>query len=309
MRIVAFIVVPCAIATIILGYMVVNEILPPNLYWIGIIPLVIGVGAFMIRRWVYETQIAKKPPRLSAKEIDILDRYFPYYRYLGSEHKIEFEKRVAVFRVQKKFQMRGADKVPGDIHLLMTASAIRLTMGFPYQKEFFPNLGMVVMFPRTFITPKINEAHHAIEFQEDEFDCLLIAVNMFVKGLQEPNGYYDSALYGFAKAFKKEHQIKDSDIPHERKELLVKLHLLRGFHIDNLGYVLKYTALPDFEVFEMCTEAFFLYPGRVQKELPKVFDYLVDIYQQDPRNYTSPAVQDVAYEEEEGDTELGEEAA
>lgn len=293
-------IVVCAIATIVLGFMVVNQMLPETLYWIGLVPLVIGVGAFMIRRWVYETWIAKKPPRLSAKEIDILERFFPYYKNLGSEHKIEFEKRVAVFRAQKKFQMRGADKVPGDIQLLVTASAIRLTMGFPYKTEFFPNLGMIVMFPRTFITPDLNEAHHAIEFQQDKFDCILISVNMFVKGLQKPGNYHDSALYAFAKAFKMEHHLKDEDLPYNRKELLVKLHVLRDFEI---GYILKYTALPDFEAFEMATEFFFLFPEKMHEELPDVFNYLVDLYQQDPRNYTSPAVQDVVYAEEETEEE------
>lgn len=310
MIIVALIVIPCVIATLILGYMVVAKILPEHLYWLGLIPLIIGVGTFMIRRWIYERQIAKKPPRLSAKEIDILEQHFPYYKNLGSEHKIGFEQRVVVFRAQKKFQMRGATKIPGDIQLLMAASAIRLTMGFPYQNEFFPNLGMIVMFPRTFITPELNEQHHAIEFQTDKFDCLLLAVNMFVKGLQQPKQYHDSGLYGFAKAFKKEKEIKDEDIPHEKMELLAKLHVLRGFDI---GYILHYTALKDFEVFEMCVEHFFLFPDELHEEFPKVFDYLVDLFQQDPRNYTSPAVENVVYAEEENeegqDTDVEGEAA
>ncbi len=310
MIIVALIVVPCAIATVVLGYMAIAGILPEDLYWLGLIPLVIGVAAFMVRRWIYETQLAKKPPRLSAKEIDILESFFPYYKNLGAEHKIGFEQRISVFRAQKKFQMRGANKIPGDIQLLLSASAIRLTMGFPYQKEFFPELGMIVMFPRTFITPELNEQHHAVEFQTDKFDCMLVAVNMFVKGLQHPKQYYDSALYGFAKTFKKEHHIQDEDIPHDKMELLAKLHVLRGFDV---GYIFNYTALRDFEVFEMCVEHFFLFPEEFYEEFPKVFDYLVNIFQQDPRNYTSPAVQDVAYVEEEAkkdsDLELGEEAA
>jgi Mlc titration factor MtfA (ptsG expression regulator) len=295
MIIVALIVIPCAIASIILGYMAFANLLL-GVEWIFAIPLIIGIGTFLMRRPIYEWWISKHPAGLSAKEIDILARHFPYYKRLGAEHKVEFEKRVSVFRDQKKFQMRGAEKVPGDIQLLLSASAIQFTMGFPYQGEFFSKVGAIIMFPRTFITPEMHHQLHAVEVNREQYDCLIIAVNMFVKGLQKPQEYYDSALYGFAKLFKLENNIDDADIPGKAQTLIEELHVMRGFSAD---YIFKYTGLRDYELFEMCTEHFFAIPQTLQEKLPQVYEYLVGVFKQDPLNYTSPAVQENDYQEVE----------
>jgi len=288
MIIVALIVIPCAIASIILGYMAFANLLP-DIEWVFCIPLIIGIGTFLMRRPIYEWWISRYPAGLSAKEIDILARHFPYYKRLGAEHKIEFEKRVSVFRDQKKFQMRGVDKIPGDIQLLLSASAIQFTMGFPYQGEFFSKVGTIVMFPRTFITPEMHHQLHAVEVNREQYDCLIIAVNMFVKGLQKPHEYYDSALYGFAKLFKLEHNINDADIPCNAEKSIEELHNIRGF---SNNYIFQYTGLKNYELFEMCTEHFFAIPQTLREKLPHVYEYLVGIFKQDPLNYTSPAVQE-----------------
>jgi Mlc titration factor MtfA (ptsG expression regulator) len=287
MFIVALLVIPSAIALIILGLLSFNNSIP-GYEWLMCIPLVIGTGAFLLRRAIYEWWISRHPAGLSAKEIDILAKHFPYYQRLGAEHKLEFERRVSVFRDQKKFQMRGAEKVPGDIQLLLSASAIQLTMGFPYRKEFFQKLGAVVMFPRTFITPEISRHLHTIEINREHYDCMLIAVNMFVKGLQNPSNYYDSALYGYAKLFKLENNLNDDAIPYDKEKLIYELHLNRRFQAD---YIFKYTAIPNYELFEMCSEQFFALPHIMREKMPAVYEYFVDIYQQDPLNYTSPSIQ------------------
>jgi MtfA peptidase len=295
MIIVALIVFPCAIALAILGFLAFNGNLE-GYEWLMTIPLVIGTGTFLVRRAIYEWWVSRHPAGLSAKEIDILAKYFPYYKRLGAEHKIEFERRVSVFRDQKKYQMRGADKIPGDIQLLISASAIQLSMGFPYQLEFFPKLGAVILFPRTFITPGLSYQLHSVEVNREQYDCLLLSVNMFVLGLKNPKNYYDSALYGFAKLFKAENAIQDSDIPGDREKLLYELHENRGFPFD---YIFKYTALKDYELFEMCSEQFFALPELMKEKMPEVYEFLVNTYKQDPLNYTSPGIQETQDQETE----------
>lgn len=293
MIIVALIMIPSAIAAGILGYMAVFNILPDEWKWLFIIPLVITIGTYIVRLGIYEWWIGGHPPKLSAKEIDILDKHFPYYRRLGSEHKRKFDGRVAVFRDQKKFQMRGAGKVPGDIQLLLSATAIQLTMGFPDEREYFKDLGAVIMFPKTFITPEMSYQTHAVEVNHDRTDCLLIAVNMFVKGLQYPQEFYDCGLYGFAKVFKKDKGINEASLPIGGDKLADKLIRLRAFPYN---YIFQYTALKHYELFEMSVEQFFHYPEQMQVELPELYDYLVDVFHQDPLNYTSPGVQDAVYD-------------
>lgn len=287
MLIVAIIIIPCAIATVILGFLAFNGYIT-GYEWLMGIPLVFGTGVFLIRRGIHEWWISRNPSRLSAKEINILAQHFPYYKRLGTEHQIEFEKRVGVFRDQKKFQMRGAEKIPGDIQLLLSSTAIQLTMGFPYQHEFFPNLASVVMFPRTFITPELSYQLHAVEVNKDRFDCMLIAVNMYIKGLKNPSEYYDSGLYGFAKLFKLENNISDEDIPYDKEKLMRELVNIRKF---SPKYIHQYTALKDYELFEMGSEMFFALPNLMKENLPEVYEYFVSVYKQDPLNFNSPDLQ------------------
>jgi Mlc titration factor MtfA (ptsG expression regulator) len=294
MKIVAIIVLPSALILGILVYLSFFGYIP-GYEWLMIIPLLTGVSGILLKRAIYEWWNSRYPAGLSAKEIDILYKYFPYYQRLGAEHKVEFERRVSVFRDLKKFQMRAAEKIPGDIQLLVSASAIQFTMGFPYQKEFFPKLAAVILFPRTFITPEMSHQLHSLEVNRENFDCLLISVNMFVLGLKQPNEYYNSALYGFAKLFKLEKNIQDSDIPYDKEKLIYELHQNRGF---SPNYIFSYTAIKDYELFEMCSEQFFALPHLMLEKMPAVYEYLVNVYNQDPISYTSPAVQETEYKED-----------
>ncbi len=265
--------------------------LPMDMKWIGVIPMAIGIGAYIIREGLNEWWYARHPPGLSDVEKNILARFFPYYRRLNIRNKQKFEERLSVFRMQKKFQMRLLEKIPGDMQLLTCATGIQLTMGFEDKTEFLDNLGMVVLFPKEFITPDINTQLHHVEVNSDVFDCLLLSIDYFSKGIQDVEHYYNSGLHGMAKAFKIKYGYSDDDIPYEnKKELLVKLHHIRDFKI---GYQFLYTGLPTMEIFEMCTEHFFQCPVALQEGLPEIYSYFMDVYHQDPANETNPIIQNI----------------
>ena len=257
--------------------------------WLGIFPLSIGIGAYIIRDGLNEWWAVKNPPGLTAFEKNILARFFPYYRRLSLPNKKIFEDRVSVFRIQKKFQMRLLEKIPGDLHLLVCATGVQLTMGMGNKKEYLNSLGMIVLFPREFITPDINTQLHHVEVNKDIFDCLLLSIDMFSKGIKNVENYYNSGLHGMAKVFKLDNGYSDDAIPcDDKKELLVKLHHIRDFKI---GYQFIYTGLPNMEIFEMCTEHFFQCPVALQEQLPKVYNYFMNIYKQDPANKSNPVIQ------------------
>ena len=287
----ALIIIPSFILTAVLGLLAYYDVLPETWRWLVVLPLAIGTGAFVVRRGLMEWWYSKVPPKLEAREKDILLRFFPYYLHLDPVLKTRFEARVALFRLQKVFQMRGADTLPGDIQLLVSASAVQVTFGLEQGKELLPKLGSIILFPKTFITPDLNQQLHAIEFNEDKdyFNCLLLAVNTFVSGLKNPKKYYNIGLYGMAKALKQEKGWLDKHIPHpNHKELLAHIHVMRHFPI---GYVFNYTGLYDFEILEMCIEHFFNFPDQFRQELPTVYDFLMRHLLQDPCNRKHPIVQ------------------
>lgn len=281
------------IAAILFGMAYSNFLIPIKYIWISVFPFAFGVGTYIIKNGLNEWWYTKYPPGLSAFEKNILVQFFPYYRRLNLHNKKIFENRLSVFRIQKQFQMRLLDKVPGDMQLLLCATGIQITMGLENKKEQLDKLGMIVLFPKNFITPKINTQLHYVEVDIDIFSCLLISIDMFAKGLQDAEHYYNSGIHGMAKVFKVNYNYTDEDIPYEdKKELLVKLHHLRGFEI---GYQFIYTGLPNMELFEMCTEHFFQAPIAFQRELPEIYAYFMNIYQQDPTNELSPIIQNIDY--------------
>ena len=289
----AWIILPSFALTVI-AFFLLQAFAPPEYLWLVVLPMAVGIGGFVVRRGLDEWWYSRHPPRLADIEVNILKNNFPYYRNLPANAQVEFERRIAVFRLHKEFQMRGQKKIPGDIQLLVSACAVQLTMGFAYKKEFYERLGMVVLYLRTFITPELKDQLHAIELNQDLYNCLLLSVEMLVKGMQAPKSYYNIGLYGMAKAWRIEYGIREEDMPIEdRNALLLKLHLMRGF---DLGYIFQYTALADMEVFEMCTEHFFLFPEQMQTELPEIYNYLMNVFKQDPANRQTPIIQEFSAE-------------
>ena len=142
--------IPSFILAITLFLLSYNKIfLPFSLIWLAVIPFAIGLGAYIVRNGLNEWWYVRNPPGLSDVEKDILARFFPYYRKLNVQYKKKFENRLSVFRLQKQFQMRILEKIPGDLQLLVSATAIQLTMGMEDEKEILDNLGkkIVIMHP------------------------------------------------------------------------------------------------------------------------------------------------------------------
>lgn len=272
-----------------------TRLLPFGSIWISVIPFAAAIGIFVVRSGLNEWWYSRYPPGLSDKERDILARYFPYYRQLSVRLKTEFEKRVSVFRLQKQFQMRLLKQIPGDLQLLVAATGVQITMGIQDEREFLDNLGMIVLFPKEFITPDINDQLHHVEVNSDIHDCLLLSIDYFTKGIQQSQFYYHSGLHGMAKIYKYKYGHSDAEIPcDDAKELLVRLHHLRDFKI---GYQFLYTGLPTMELFEMGSEHFFQIPGRMKEQLPEVYNYFMNVYHQDPANVKTPVIQYVIAQE------------
>lgn len=290
---------PTLLLAIVLFVGSYTRLLPFGSIWISVIPFAAAIGIFVVRSGLNEWWYSRYPPGLSDKERDILARYFPYYRQLTVRLKKEFEQRVSVFRLQKQFQMRLLKKIPGDLQLLVAATGVQVTMGIQNEREFLDNLGMIVLFPKEFITPDINDQLHHVEVNTDVHDCLLLSIDYFTKGIRQSAFYYHSGLHGMAKVYKYKYGHTDDEIPCEDpKELLVHLHHLRDFKI---GYQFLYTGLPTMELFEMGTEHFFQIPGLMKEKLPEVYNYFMNVYHQDPANAKNPVIQNVVAQEPSSD--------
>lgn len=253
-----------------------------------VLPTVIGTAAFILRDLINERWYKNRPKTLDDVERNILEKHFPYYRYLIPKLKLEFQKRIYNFKLQKVFQMQMADQVPGDIALLTAASAIQVTFGM---KEYiYPNLGVLIFYIKPFKTPAVPYEYHAVEWNEDmEYHCGILAIDMFVKGLKEPQNAYNIGIHLFGRALQSEMKINDDDIPFQsyggKTEFAAQLAELRGF---KNGYQQLIMGVPNAEVFPMCVEHFFQMPEKFQKKYPLVYEYFVELLKQDAMGLECP---------------------
>lgn len=264
-------------------------LLPESDKWMVAFPLVLGTTVFMLRHAIEDWWRRKNPSRLDKMERNILDNFFPYYRALQPSLKVDFEQRLKDFRSEKQFQMRGAKTLPGDIQLLISATAIQLSFGQPWQKEFYPNLGMIILYLKTFITPNFNDKLHAIEvnFDKKGYDSVLFSVNMFIEGLKSVK-YYNTGLLGFATLWLDEQNLKLADFNTTEEELQDKLPSVRGLTWD---FLTEYTATASSKyLLPALMECFFQRPNALRQQLPEVFEALKTHLGQDTTRIDDPVL-------------------
>lgn len=258
-----------------------------NYYWIGAIPLGLAVGVYMVRDALNEWRLTNFPVRLSKEERNILTRFFPFYNDLSLDNQKRFEQRMTVFNAQKVYQMRGVEEPPADIVTLVTASAIRMTFGL--DNYIMPKLGMIIFFAKTFITPEYSHRLHAGEFNADDYNTVLIAVNAGVDGMMKSEKFYNIVIHILAVSYQYENGIKDEDVPkHTDTDLfLQQLCLLRKF---KYGFWVDYLGKEEPDVFAICVEHFFSIPERLKTYMPELYEYLQRILKIDPLNKQNPLI-------------------
>lgn len=281
-----FIILPMFVATLLCLWF-----LPDSDKWMVAFPLVLGTGAFMLRHAIDDWWRRRNPSRLDKMERNILSNFFPYYRALTPPLKIEFEQRVQDFNREKQFQTRGAKTLAGDIQLLLSATAVQLTFGQPRKREFYSNLGMIILYPKTFITPDFNEKLHAVEvnFDEKGYDSLFLAINMFAEGLKSVS-YYQVALLGFARIWLHEKGYTEADFKTSKEEIAENLPLIRGL---DWPFLEEYTAISTEEYhLAALLECFFQRPNQLAQALPGVFDALCERLAQNPTEIDHPVARE-----------------
>src|SRR5690606_3714035 len=84
----------------------------------------------------------------------ILRQKFPFYKALSAKYKIEFEKRLKYFIMNKEFLGRNLE-VTDEMKTLIGACAVQLTLGF--QPLRFPHFPKILLFPGQFNTKQSNK--------------------------------------------------------------------------------------------------------------------------------------------------------
>jgi len=221
---------------------------------------------------------------LEKEDLDILDRFFPYYKKLKPQHKDEFQERLAYFIASKKFIPRGELKeISREMELLVGATAVMVTFGFKNLK--LKNFSKILLYPDNYYST-INKTYHQGEVNP-RLGIIVISWKSFVEGFLEPNNGINLGVHEMAHALKLENQIQNEEsnffnVSAWRKyEKLAKLEMnkLR----ENQASIFRPSASKNIhEFFAVSLETFFEIPQRLKDYDKELYKSLVYLLQQDP---------------------------
>jgi len=209
-----------------------------------------------------------------------ISRHLSYYTKLTEIRKLRFLKRVHYFKCRKQFHFTNMEPQP-EIPVLVSASAVQLTFGLrSYQLPFFKNI---------YISP---DAYESKEFNElvighVSVDGIFIAWKYFLKGFENDKDGVNTALHEMAHALRRQNQLKEFGIDKEFQTDFAQYTRQYGpalvQAIINRRSFLRGYAFTNFEEFwAVSVEAFFELPAELKKQLPKIYETLCELLNQDP---------------------------
>lgn len=239
----------------------------------------------IIARWIIRiNQTGSLFPAffLSAKHKDFLVKNFEYYQKLPPKSKQIFERRLALFISSKKFIPRQMNHVTWEMKVLISASAIQLTFGFP--KVNLSWFRYILIFPETFYSPA-NKRHHKGEVNP-KAKSIVLSWKYFVEGYLKPDGR-NLGLHEMAHALRLENRIMNEEYNFLNHEVLQEWEVRAKRTMEEIKngtetFFRKYGSTNSEEFFAVAVENFFERPTEFSSKHPKTYLTLCRLLKQDP---------------------------
>jgi hypothetical protein len=228
--------------------------------------------------------------RLSLDQVNILTRYSRYYRHLPERLKAYYEDRMLSFIGDKEFITKGDLALTEDKQLLVADSAVKLTFGLRMYR--FEQFEKIIFFKGEFYSDfshslnkgETNPAGAIVFSWKDleesdlkEADGINLGLHEFAHALMVqnlgPQGYDDEyfldKIVGFEDFYNNYEMLAD----------VREHHLFREYAFKN-----------KMEFFAICCEQFFEVPDKMKAGLPRLYELLCSMLNQDPLTILSPEI-------------------
>ncbi|TFV93225.1 DgsA anti-repressor MtfA [Algoriphagus kandeliae] len=223
--------------------------------------------------------------RLNKEEVEVLNKYFPYYSQLRLTHQKEFKQRLEYLLTDKKFVARGnLLEITSEMKVLIGATIVQVTFGYPnVQLRHFKK---ILVYPDTYFS-NISKAYHRGEVNP-RLGIIVLSWSCFARGLADYEDGVNLGIHEVAHALKLENQIRyngESDFFHpviwtEYQELADEEQKLIRTGID---YFFRERGGEDsHEFFAVALENFFERSELFKARKPELYRALVRLLQQDP---------------------------
>ncbi len=220
--------------------------------------------------------------KISNAHREILVKNFRFYGHLPDKSKQLFERRVAKFITLKNFVPRNFEKVTEEMKVLIAASAIQLTFGFP--QVFLSYFKNIIIFPDQFYS------HAGKNYHKGEVNPKVKAIVLSWKHFSE--GYASSegvnlGLHEMAHALQLENIVMNREYNFLHQDAINQWQLLAENEIAKI----KAGSAPIFreygstnvdEFFAVAVELFFERPKDFMNYSAELYKALANLLKQDP---------------------------
>ena len=220
--------------------------------------------------------------KLTDGQVEILEKYFPFYQSLDPDRKSEFRNRVAQFIGDKEFVPREMSEITDEMRVLISATAVQITFGFiPIKFQYFQ---YIIVYPETFYS------HHGENFHHGEVNpkhrAIVLSWKNFALTMSRRDGK-NLGLHEMAHALRIENVIRNREFNFLNRYQLAKWEVLALKEIEKIrkGYeslFRDYAATNDEEFFAVAVEVFFELPEEFLRYHPQLFQIMASLLNQNP---------------------------
>lgn len=251
-------------------------------YALYIVPFIIGlVIIYMFSPQIDWYYYKNNPPKLDEQMQLLLTKNFDFYKHLAADEKKRFRDRMSLYMLANEFMPApGMEGVATDVKGFIAASLVQLTFGLEdYRLTKFEH---IITYPKPFPSPQYPENFHTSEIFEED-GVIMFSIRQLMQGIFEKS-HYHIGLHEYANAFINSYQL---DYPQMTADIWEKLEAISGF---SKTAIHDYINLPEIDPLAVSIHHFFRFPEQMKIQMPKTYDRLTQIFNQDPTQKEHPVI-------------------
>ncbi|MEE9363265.1 MAG: zinc-dependent peptidase [Cellulophaga sp.] len=246
---------------------------------IGVFLLICFLGYFFYIVYkavkLYGINSFKKAKKLTFSEKQLLLNTFPIYGQLPLKYKHRFEERIAHFRMGKKFIFQGEIEKKEELKLLLSATAVMLTLGV--KDYLIASINRIIIYPSKYFS-RLNNRHHLGEYNP-KLKTLVFSAEHVFEGFKIPNDNRNLGVHEFA------HALSFNAIDNQNAEDRTFIKGLSALHkllndaefeskLNKSTYFRDYAKVNKHEFFAVAVENFVETPDLFFNNFPEIYAIL-----------------------------------
>jgi len=251
----------------------------------GVVGLVIGIALWRVFARRGERRRAALARELPAPSRRLLAERYEHYRRLPSDLRRRFDDDLKLFLAEKRITGIGIE-VTDEMRLLVAASAVTLTLGWP--EADWDVLAEVLVYPQAFDRDYSFEGED-LAGEAHAWGTVILSAPALRESFEYPDDGYHVGLHEFAHLLELQ-QTEFAGIPagldaSTSREWSAVIEseverIRRGRSVLD-----EYGAEDPVELFAVAVEAFFELPGEVRQHHPRLYALLGEYFRQDPATW------------------------